>query len=824
MFNHKNPNRASSPPRGRRGLQVVTALSAALMPALASASPWELTFPLDGKGKVSQKVELVDINADSFVDVVFANSSGNEVGNDQDAQINQLWVSDAGAAFNEVAAFDAPDNAYVIKAADVDVDGDPDLVVGVNFAGVSYVLLNDGGTFTRLDILGGLKFSIGDLEIGDLDGDNDLDILAADWGMSQPYGDPDDLGGPVRLWLGDGTGMFTDGSAMLPMGMENLASWSFDLELVDFDNDNDLDALISTRGFGKALVFQNDGSGTFSNYAVPALQPMTGKNVNVAFSPIDLNDDEFPDVITLQDGAGGGGCVEIDGDQYCAKRNSVLINDKMGQFADNPGAYWDVAFNPPKLDFDAASLDFNNDGKPDFVVTGLRLGGNDNNSRLMLNDGAKITTAPAPNDAAFPVVPELGKSFGLAFADFNNDRRVDAAVAVRDGQSDNQILLGVADDAMGVPLDTTPPRLGPHEVLKAPLFFGKEAAMRGRGHDYKTPTQWHDYQFDPMLGTYNLTEGSISEHNRRVPYMEFALSLANPDDLKALADDDPQKYISPSVWLGEALWRVAFKVPYNGKKMDTLTWQFCAIDAAGNKSCLGPFQVEVTVDPTDCGNGMVEPWETCDDPGDPLCVECENTCGNGVCDPNEDSQTCPEDCGPCDNDGVCEPPENNMNCPNDCPCDNDGMCEPPENEMNCPNDCSGGTASDTDGCGNGVCDNGETEETCPEDCPPDPTVGPVCGDDVCEAPAENPQNCPEDCHCGNNICEANLGEDEMTCPADCGGDSATDTACPDSGGAGECQLDDDHPCNCKTQPGDTRGLWASLLLLGAFGVRRRRRA
>jgi len=812
---------------GPRALKTVTAVSTALLPALASASPWELNpmITLPDNGTTSQKVELVDINADGFVDIVFANSTGNETGNQQDAQLNQIFINDNGTAFNElVGVFEAADNAYVIKAGDLDNDGDADLVVGVNFAGASYVLLNDGGTFTKMDVLNGLKFSVGDLELGDVDQDGNLDALVADWGMSQPYGDPDDLGGPVRLWLGDGTGAFTDGSAMLPMGMENLASWSFDLELVDFDNDLDLDAFISTRGFGKALVFQNEG-GTFTNYAVPALQPMTGKNVNVAFAGMDLNNDEFPDVITLQDGAGQGACVMIDGDQYCAKRNSVLINDTMGQFTDNPGAYWDIGVNPPKLDFDAATLDFNNDGFADFVATGLRLGGVDNNSRLLINNGTKISALPAPNDAAFPIVPELGKSFGIAFADFNRDEREDVAVAMRDGATPNFVLFGKSD-MDGVPLDVSAPHLGPHEVLKAPLFFGKEAAMRGRGHDYKTPVQWHDWLYDDKLSTYNLTEGSISAHNRRVPYMEFALSLAKPEDLLALSDDDPAKYISPSVWYGEGLWRVAFKVPYNGKKVDTLTWQFCAIDAAGNKTCLGPFQVEITIDPTDCGNGMVEPWETCDDPNDPLCVMCENTCGNGMCDPNEDPQNCPEDCdeGPCDHDGICEPPEDPMNCPDDCDyggfCGDDICQDPPENEMNCPEDCP--MDSDSGGvCGDGVCDPGENSTNCPEDCGPEPTGG-MCGDGVCEPP-EDAMTCPDDCaECGDGICSP--GED---CPEDCTDTdtaTATDTSCPDSGGAGECQLDDDHPCNCKTQPGDTRGLWSSLLLLGVFGVRRRRRA
>ena len=808
----RNLAKLSRPPRIGRSLRVVTAVSAALLPSLASAAPWEINTLLEDDNYVSQKVELVDINADGFVDLVFANSKGNETGNQSDAQLNQVFINDGGNGFTaDATVFLSPDNAYVIKAADIDNDGDPDLVVGVNFAGKSYALINDNGSFTDQVLGDGLNYSIGDLELGDVDGDGDLDIFAADWGMSQPYGDPDDQGGPMRLWLNDGDGNFSSGDAQLPMGMEALASWVFDVELVDFDNDYDLDAMISTRGFGKALMFRNDGAGNFENYPVPALQPAVGKNVNVAFTPMDFDGDDFVDVLTLQDGPGAGACVDIDGDQYCAKRNTVLINDKVGQFIDNPGAYWDLPVNPPKLDFDAATLDFDNDGAPDFVVTGLRLGGNDNNSRLILNDPVtKVFKAAAPpNDAALPIDPGLGKTFGIAFADFNHDRREDVAVAVRDSTAPNVVLFGGQDPAAGVPEDISPPNIGNHEMLADLLYFGQSVTFRGRAHDFKTPTQWHDFFYDPNIDDLNLIGDSPTNHKRRLPYMEFMFGLANPDDIKAVPDTDPKKYISPGVWEGEGLWRIAFEVPLSESIPDTLTWQFCAIDAAGNRACDGPFSVMVDIN---CHNGVVDLGEDCDDDNDPLCVECKNTCGDDVCtDPPENFENCPEDC---------DPPQI---------CDNDGVCEPPENQENCPNDCL---------CGNDVCDPGEPE-TCPEDCMQDTDTGGICGDGTCDSPDETPENCPEDCACDNDgVCEPPL-ENAVNCPNDCPPDDTdteptesftitdtateVDTACADSATAGSaCELDDDG-CGCVTEPGDTRGIWASLLLLSVFGVRRSRK-
>ncbi|HEY8376028.1 MAG TPA: MYXO-CTERM sorting domain-containing protein, partial [Nannocystis sp.] len=129
-------------------------------------------------------------------------------------------------------------------------------------------------------------------------------------------------------------------------------------------------------------------------------------------------------------------------------------------------------------------------------------------------------------------------------------------------------------------------------------------------------------------------------------------------------------------------------------------------------------------------------------------------------------------------------------------------------------------------CGDGQCTGPENDQNCPQDCgPPEPTDGGgQCGDGTCD-PNENPQICPEDCPavCGDGLCTHD--ENPMTCPQDCGGDteSASGGECPDTASGGDqCQLDDDG-CGCAADGDDTRGLWASLLLFGVFGIRRARK-
>jgi hypothetical protein len=109
------------------------------------------------------------------------------------------------------------------------------------------------------------------------------------------------------------------------------------------------------------------------------------------------------------------------------------------------------------------------------------------------------------------------------------------------------------------------------------------------------------------------------------------------------------------------------------------------------------------------------------------------SCGNGVCEANENAQNCPADCDPECGDGFCTHEETVLSCPDDCEsvC-GDGYCTHDENNQNCPEDCSAD-------CGDGYCNpETETAANCPADCDP------VCGDGFCTHD-ETPETCPQDC-------------------------------------------------------------------------------
>lgn len=77
-----------------------------------------------------------------------------------------------------------------------------------------------------------------------------------------------------------------------------------------------------------------------------------------------------------------------------------------------------------------------------------------------------------------------------------------------------------------------------------------------------------------------------------------------------------------------------------------------------------------------CGDGVCEPGEVCE-----ICPEdcaCDSVCGDGTCAPDEDCASCEGDCGPCAvcGDASCDPSEACEDCPEDCgacPCAADGF-------------------------------------------------------------------------------------------------------------------------------------------------------
>ena len=515
----------SSPPGARGDTPLPTALwvdaTDQLLPATAE---W------------TNKVELADLNGDGRIDLLFAN--GGDYSEPGDPELNRAFLNRGrGRPFEEVTAHvfgSVPDLARVVKARDFDGDGGADVFVGTTHQTRSRLFLGRGmGVFEERTAthLPPMPLSLGDAEPGDVDGDGDLDLVLADWG---PGNNMVNEGGRTRLWLNDGAGRFTDATAdRMPA---TLVRFSWDLELVDVDNDFDLDVLVSCKRCGGSLLFRNDGAGTFEED--PRGLPQYTNNYE--FEAMDLDGDGFLDLATINDG-------EIVGERGSRRREHVFRNDGEGRFVDATDAWWPTSENIGEDDNVVAFLDFDADGDADFLIGSLS--GPD---RLLINDGAgrlRVATEVFTG-------PETPGTLGMAIADLDADGRIDVVQSQGEHPTaiQERVFLG-----RGLAADTVPPVVGTPAIAPdlAPLAPDDSTPradgirVMARIHDRKSP--------------------SLTAEWRGV---EVAWRSGEDDGTTPGA----ARGTAPMSWYGEYLWRA--RIPADAREATV-----CASDAAGNRSC-----------------------------------------------------------------------------------------------------------------------------------------------------------------------------------------------------------------------------------------------
>lgn len=356
--------------------------------------------------------------SEKFPDDVFSSTLRGASGTsdvDNDGDIDVLLTGGEPSDFSTNLYINEGDNTFTLSSnqftalidgtlvfGDIDGDNDDDLIItgkeddSVQIA-VTEVYINDGaGNFVKKPNISLDEFLFGNLQLADLDGDDDLDLVV------------NYINGSIELateiYNNDGSGNFTlntDGD------IEGFFFGS--LNVADFNGDtfNDILCIGSTAlqpnssSEATAKLYLNNGQGNFTNLPIPNVQPITG-----VAEVEDIDGDNDLDIFIIGrafDGRIMSAMYLNDGDAGFTPDNNVF----------NPLTYFGAS---------AAFFDADSDGDSDLITTGFTRTFSGETS-FYINDGnGSFTLTPV---SAFPVL----NSGSISVFD-------------SDGDGDTDIILG----------------------------------------------------------------------------------------------------------------------------------------------------------------------------------------------------------------------------------------------------------------------------------------------------------------------------------------------------------------------------------------------
>jgi hypothetical protein len=324
-----------------------------------------------------------------------------------------------GVFVDETATRLPTESNFAVRAAVGDVDGDNDLDLVVAPGGHTSISpvplqdfllqINDGtGVFTNQAASRLPASAIGTqvasaVILGDVDGDTDLDAFVVN-GTSGAVFSPSSPGFQNLLWINNGDGIFSDETnSRLPLATNS----SFHAAFGDLDSDGDLDLVIGNVGAigtgQQNRLLINNGSGVFTDQTTIQLPALS--DITLALALEDLDGDSDLDIVVAN---------------RTPTASKILVNDGVGFFADQTVQRFST---PPPFAGDVVVADVNGDGSKDIIFASVSGG-----PLVFINSGGgdfiEETNARTPT---------FSDSHGLAVADVDTDGDVDIFVTILGG-------------------------------------------------------------------------------------------------------------------------------------------------------------------------------------------------------------------------------------------------------------------------------------------------------------------------------------------------------------------------------------------------------
>ncbi|MGA1866841.1 MAG: PKD domain-containing protein, partial [Thermoplasmatota archaeon] len=213
-----------------------------------SATSWTESSPT-ANGYEMDGVAAGDLNHDGLMDLVATPYFS--------TRKIFMYIQGSSRSWSEVTFKQTTNEAFGIQIADVNGDGHNDVIYGTRGEGIKLWCGNGGGSaggtsFTWTDNSSGLPTGTGDwaqVELGDVDKDGDLDVIAISSGQDR-----------ARIFVNNlpssWTELFTQSSSYLTVGGSGYGA-----NFADFDGDGDLDAVACSWGGGiDAYTIHTTGS------------------------------------------------------------------------------------------------------------------------------------------------------------------------------------------------------------------------------------------------------------------------------------------------------------------------------------------------------------------------------------------------------------------------------------------------------------------------------------------------------------------------------------------------------------------------------------